>query len=197
MSDWQQLTTELYCLAESPFWHPSEHRLYWVDIVARKICRSTVNSSQVDTWLLPSDAGCIAPMLGGGLVIAMRSGVYVAKNWQGEVKHLVTLPYDATSVRTNDGKCDALGRFWIGTIDESKTSQAAALYCVDCTSAEWKVTCHQRNATTANGLAWSPDQRTIYWADTPEHQVWQWDFDVNASTMKHKKKIFGMEPKTT
>jgi len=160
-----------------------------VDIVARTICRTDIQGAYVETWNVPSEPGCIAPMLGGGLAMALRSGVYVAKTWQGDLQHVVTLPYDAVTVRANDGKCDALGRFWIGTVDETKKHDAAALYCVDCTGAEPRVTCHLSNATTANGLAWSPDQQTMYWADTPQHEVLQWDYDLATATMRHERKF--------
>ena len=195
MSDWQLLTQVPNQLAESPFWHSVEQRLYWVDIPAKKICRTDLHSQQFETWQMPSEPGCIAPMQGGGLVLALRSGIYLADGWQSALQHLVTLPYDAAMVRANDGKCDEKGRFWVGTVDESKKHQAAALYCLDYSDGLPRVTCHLRNATTANGLAWSPDQRTMYWADTPQHAVRQWDFDAATGNLGKETEFLHWESK--
>jgi sugar lactone lactonase YvrE len=51
-------------------------------------------------------------------------------------------------------------------------------------------------ATTANGLAWSPDNKTLYWADTPSHTVWAWDYDLAANSLgaKHTFAQFGTKP---
>jgi sugar lactone lactonase YvrE len=185
MYTWQRLTKEYYQLGESPFWHPQEQYLYWVDIVGKAICRSDLKSQTAERWELPSEPGCIAPVQGGGLVMALRSGIYWSTQWQGALRWLVTLPYDPVTVRANDGKCDARGRLWVGTVDAEK-KQRAALYCVDCTDQTRLVTCHIKGANTANGLAWSPDQRTLYWADTPQHSVKKWDFALATATLYHQ-----------
>jgi sugar lactone lactonase YvrE len=187
MQNWQQFTAIAHGLAESPFWHPQEQKLYWVDIVAKTICRTDMRGAWVEQWHLPSEPGCIAPRQGGGLVMALRSGVFTAPTWKGALQHIATLPYDPGLVRANDGKCDGRGRFWVGTVDETKCQQRAGLYCIDATGPAVQVHCVLSDATTANGLAWSPDQATLYWADTAEHQVWQWQFEVDTATLSHKK----------
>ena len=175
---WQALTPATYELGESPFWHPREQMLYWVDIPGKKVLRANVYMGTVEAWDMPSEPGCIAPAQSGGLVIALRHGVFRAREWGGMLEHLVTLEYDVNHVRANDGKCDALGRFWVGTIDEPKASRAAKLYSIDCRNGRIpEVTCQADNALTANGLAWSPDGSTLYWADTPSHVVHAWDYD--------------------
>ena len=45
------------------------------------------------------------------------------------------------------------------------------------------------HATTANGLAWSPDKRTLYWADTPSHTVWAWDHDLSSNTLSAQREF--------
>jgi sugar lactone lactonase YvrE len=182
--DWHAVSPQYFELGESPFWHPLEQTLYWVDIPGKKILRANVYMGTVETWDMPSEPGCIAPAAAGGLVIALRHGVFRAREWGGALEPITTLPYDTASVRANDGKCDALGRFWIGTIDEPKASRAAALYSVDCRGGRVPVvTRHAGDALTGNGLAWSPDNRTVYWADTPSHVVHAWDCDLQANRL--------------
>jgi sugar lactone lactonase YvrE len=185
-----------YQLGESPFWHPLEQRLYWVDIVGKAIYRSGMESQTAESWALPSEPGCIAPVQGGGLVMALRCGIYWASDWQGNLQWLATLPYNPERVRANDGKCDARGRLWVGTVDADKQGRAA-LYCVDCSGLSPRVTCHVTGANTANGLAWSPDNQTLYWADTAQHSVQQWDFDLAGATLFQQREWLRWSAKPT
>jgi sugar lactone lactonase YvrE len=181
---WNLLSPVAYELGESPFWHPHEQRLYWVDIPGKKLLRADTSTGAVQSWDMPSEPGCIAPARSGGLVVALRHGVFRARAWGGALELITTLDYDTATVRANDGKCDALGRFWVGTIDEPKASRAAALYSIDCRhGGEPVVERKAGDALTANGLAWSPDGRTLYWADTPSHVVHAWDFEPQSNAL--------------
>jgi sugar lactone lactonase YvrE len=197
---WQAVTTQPCELGESPFWHPQEQRLYWVDIPGKQILRAQIDTGTVDTWDMPSEPGCMAPAASGGLVMALRHGVFRARTWGGALERITTLDYDPARMRANDGKCDALGRFWIGTIDETKVARNAALYSLDCRAGrtpllERKTDPAALPTTTANGLAWRPDGQTLYWADTPSHTVHAWDFDVNSGAMTAQRRFAQFPPK--
>jgi sugar lactone lactonase YvrE len=196
---WQTVTTQPCELGESPFWHPHEHMLYWVDIPGRQIQRANIYMGTVETWDLPSEPGCIAPAARGGLVMALRNGIYRTHQWHGPLQLLASLNYDPAHMRANDGKCDALGRFWIGTIDETKVARNAALYTLDCRTGTPLITAKTDPltlpATTANGLAWSPDGRTLYWADTPSHCVHAWDFEIDSATLTGHRTFARFDPK--
>ena len=184
---WTRLHAHACALGESPFWHPQEQALYWVDITGRQLLRMRAGALQ--TWDMPSEPGCIAPAHRGGLVIAMRDGIFRAHHWGGELSCIATLPYDAATVRANDGKCDALGRFWVGTVDETKSARAAALFCVDArdANAPARITRHVSGALTGNGLGFSPDNTRLYWADTPTHAVDAWDFDLQTQALRDRR----------
>lgn len=192
---WQAISPETFELGESPFWHPLEQTLYWVDIPGKKILRANVYMGSVQSWDMPSEPGCIAPAQSGGLVIALRHGVFRAHEWGGALEPIVTLPYDTATVRANDGKCDALGRFWVGTIDEPKANRAGTLYSIDCRKGAPLVERKAGDVLTANGLAWSPDNRTLYWADTPNHIVHAWDYDMQANTLVAHRTHLQFSPK--
>ncbi len=181
--DWQALTTEPDGLSESPFWHPQDNRLYWVDIPGRRLARVVVEGLQaqgaVEYWPMAQEPGCIAPVQGGGLVMALRDGIYLAKTWGGPLQPLVAAPYNTTQLRFNDGKCDAQGRFWAGSLYEPKDQTLGVLYMLDGQGLH----AMQAGVTTANGLAWSPDGRTAYWADTAAHQVRAFDFDETSGQL--------------
>ena len=194
---WHCVTTQANQLGESPFWHPLEQKLYWVDITARQVLRTDAVNGIVQTWDLPSEPGCIAPAASGGLVLALRHGVFRARQWGGQLQQIATLDYDPAFLRANDGKCDALGRFWIGTIDETKAAHNAAMYCLDCRNGRAPLLeCKVGHATTANGLAWSPDGATLYWSDTPSHAVRAWNFDAPSATLTAERVFHQFAPKS-
>ena len=192
---WQALGSDTYELGESPFWHPAEQQLYWVDIPGKAVLRANVYMGTVQRWDMPTEPGCIAPAVHGGLVIALRHGVFRAREWGGALEPIVTLPYDTAVVRANDGKCDALGRFWVGTIDEPKAGRAAELFSIDCRSGTPVVQRHAGDALTGNGLAWSADNRTVYWSDTPHHVIHAWDYDLQANTLSAHRHFVQCAPK--
>jgi sugar lactone lactonase YvrE len=175
---WTPFTDHASLLGESPFWHPTERALYWVDIPGRSILRAAASAPVVQSWAMPSEPGCIAPVRGGGLVVALRDGIYRARSWGAALEPLVRFQHDVRTTRFNDGKCDALGRLWAGTIYEPRDQRRAELYCIDMRSGKPQVTLMAHNATTANGVAWSPDQRSAWWADTPRHLIHTWDYEA-------------------
>ena len=126
---WTTLTDSLSQLGESPFWHPLERSLYWLDIPGRAVLRTRgeIGHAAVERWDLPTEPGCMAPARSGGLVIALRDGIYRARDWGGTLKALARVGHDVRTMRFNDGKCDLLGRFWAGTINEAKDRPNAAL----------------------------------------------------------------------
>lgn len=160
-------------LGESPFWHPAEQRLYWIDIPGRRLNRFEPRTGVLEHWELESEPGACAPRLDGRLLLAMRDGVFSFDPQTGQRRRLAAPPYDPRVERFNDGKCDPQGRFWIGTIYEPRDRPAAALYC-------WRggelIRCAD-GVTVSNGLAWSPNGRTMYWGDTRAHCVQALDFD--------------------
>ncbi|MCY7370011.1 MAG: SMP-30/gluconolactonase/LRE family protein [Polaromonas sp.] len=185
---WQPVVTEPSALGESPFWHPDEQLLYWIDIDGQKIKRCDVSTGTVESWAMPSEPGCIAPARSGGLVIALRDGIYRALAWAGAITQLVKAGHDSATTRFNDGKADPLGRFWAGTIFEPRTAASAELLSLDCRGGKAPaLECKAGSATVANGLAWSPDAKTLYWADTTRHTVRAWDWDAGSNAMSNER----------
>lgn len=159
-------------LGESPLWHPDEQTLYWVDIPGRQLHRFDPASGAHQAWPVASEPASLAPVLGGGLLLAARDGLWRFDTGTGERQLLASPPYDPASQRFNDGKADAQGRFWVSTLDDQRAPRAA-LYC-------WADGALRRMAdgvAVGNGLAFSPDGRTLLWADTKAHRILAFDLD--------------------
>ena len=160
-------------LGESPFWHPDEAALYWCDIPGRALHRWHAGRAEHRQWAFDTEPGCVAPVPGGALLLGMRDGLFHFDPVSGARTRLAPPPYNAAEERFNDGKADPQGHFWAGTIYEPRTAPRAALY-------RWAGGTLARVAgdiTTSNGLAWSPDGRTLYWTDTKAHVVRAFDAD--------------------
>ncbi len=190
---WQIVVNTPDQLGESPFWHPTESWLYWMDIPGRQLHRLHVASGAQQSWAMPSEPGCMAPAESGGLVVALRSGIYRAREWGGALALIVSAPYETANMRFNDGKADPEGRFWSGTIDETRTAASAQLWSLDGHGESPQLEAKVSRATTGNGLAWSPDARILYWADTPSHSIRAWDWDAESNTLS-RPRVFASWP---
>lgn len=187
--DWHPCTEEADELGESPFWHPHERALYWVDVAGRRLRRAGAQGAQ--SWPMPSEPGCIAPARSGGLVVALRDGIYRARTWGGPLERLAAALHDPATTRFNDGRADPMGRFWAGTRHERRDQPLAGLYCYS--RGEWRQMAG--GALTGNGLAFSPDARTLYWADTAAHRVDAWDWDAQANRLGARRVFQQFAPK--
>lgn len=161
-------------LGECPLWHPEEAVLYWIDIAGRAVHRFDPQIAAHKQWAMPSEPGCIAWCASGGLIVALRTGVALLDTVSGSLRPLVDAPYDITKARFNDGRCDAAGRLWVGTIYEPRDQPLGSLYCVV------RNTIHDiaKPVTVSNGVAFSSDGRTLYHADTTAHRITAYDLDV-------------------
>ncbi len=176
-------------LGESPFWHPQEQQLYWCDIPGHALHRYHPGTGQHTQWALDSEPGCCAPLLGGGLLLAMRSGLWQFDTHNGQATLLADPPYDPATERFNDGRADPQGRFWAGTLYDPRTPPQAALYryARKGTGTEPELQRMAGDITVSNGLAFSPDGATMYWTDTTSHRIFALDFDPAQGTLSRRR----------
>ncbi|MDP1899494.1 MAG: SMP-30/gluconolactonase/LRE family protein [Rubrivivax sp.] len=189
MNAWATLPTPPCLLGESPFWHPDEAALYWCDIPGKSLHRWSPATAQHRQWALDAEPGSCAPLPGGELLLAQRNGLFRFSPHSGQRQRLAAAPYDTTHERFNDGKADPQGRFWVGTVIEPRTSTQAALYRYSAGRIERVAT----DITVSNGLAFSPDGRTLYWSDTAAHRVFAFDFDGSQGTLS-RQRVFAEFP---
>ena len=150
-------------LGEGPAWLPDQQCLWYCDIPARRLHRFDPASGELMHWEFHTDLGSFAPLRSGAFLVALRDGLWQFDPATDRREQLVEAPYDIGDERFNDGKCDAGGRFWVGSMDEPRRPGLASLYCFD----RGRLERRQGDITISNGLAWSPDGRTMYWSDNP------------------------------
>jgi len=161
-------------VGESPFWHPEQASLYWVDIVGKAVHRFHPQSQQHQQWDLPSEPGCIVPCASTDVLIAMRSGIVILDTEGGALSMIAEAPYDTKKMRFNDGRCDAFGRLWVGTLYEPRDQALGGLFCLE----RGQIRDTGKRVTVSNGIAFSQDHRTLYHADTTAHRITAYPFDL-------------------
>jgi sugar lactone lactonase YvrE len=172
-------------LGESPMWHPTEQALYYCDIPGRQLLRFDPHSGQRRAWDFDCEPSAVAPLPDGRLLLALRSGLWCFDPATSARECLAAAPYDAAHQRFNDGKCDARGRFWVGTICTPREPALGTLQCY----AGGKLMQRFGEVSTSNGLAWSPDGRTMYWADTHRGMVCAFDFDPDSGELSRRRVV--------
>lgn len=160
------LVVDCACLlGEGPTWDGDAARLLWLDIDGHKLHQLDQSGKHAVT-ALDNRVTAVVPHAGGGLTAAVDCSV-AHLDEQGQIGGSIgVLPRDGDGL-TNDGRCDPLGRLWVGTTDRSG-DRRASLFCVD---ADGMVTKVLGEVGLSNGLDWSPDGRICHYVDSFEHSV--------------------------
>ena len=142
------------------------------------------NQSQHQVYPLPGrNCGNAALRRSGGLVLAMGDGLHGFDPVTSNLSFLGHPESDRPGNRYNDGRCDRRGRLWIGTMDEEIRRPSGGFYRV---GADRSVERLFDGITVPNSTAFSPDDRTLYFADTPRHMIWVFDFDLDAGAISNR-----------
>jgi sugar lactone lactonase YvrE len=173
-------------VGESPVWHGAEAALYWTDIVGRTLWRWEASTDRTQAWALPEMTGCFALVEHGGIALAMETGVYLMQQPEPDTALvpsacLASVLHTSEGMRFNDGRCDRQGRFIAGTMvcDTALASAAGRLYRLDAARRTLRTLCDR--LVVPNGLAFSPDGRTMYLSDSHASRriVWSFDYDID------------------
>jgi sugar lactone lactonase YvrE len=164
-------------LGEGPVWDAARDRLIWIDIRLKRLYETNIASGETTHRDLPDAPGCVTLTETSDLLLAMGQDL-VTLSEEGDLRPVASLPTGSTG-RFNDGKPDAMGRFWIGT--------ATAEGAWDC--GLWRFAAGQGFAEMApgvsmsNGLGWSPDGSRMYYVDSMTHRVDVFDYDATTGAV--------------
>ncbi len=164
-------------LSEGPRWHEERGELLWVDILGRQLHRGTLaddgSLDRVVTIAVDRHVGAVAPVLGGGYMLAAGPG-FLFVDEDGAVQELAQPEAGRTDVRMNDGACDAQGRFWASTMAYDESPGRGTLYRLELDAS---CTTVLTGLTISNGIGWSPDGETMYLNDSGPGTVESFRFD--------------------
>ncbi|MCC6304489.1 MAG: SMP-30/gluconolactonase/LRE family protein [Rhodobacteraceae bacterium] len=174
------VTADRFVLGESPLWSPHERRLYFVDVRRPALHRLEPDSGRIDTWLMPEVVAAVVLRQSGGLVLSLRSGLAAFDPATGSLRPLLAVSEGQAGNRLNDTRCDRAGRLWFGTMWDFGRRTTGALYRV---APDLAIDRLRDGITIPNALCFSPDDRTIYFADTRAGPLEAADFDLRTGTV--------------
>jgi len=176
-------------LGEGPVWDVAEQAIYWVDGKNSKIWRHHPGTGLIEQWDTPEDPGSLALRENGeGLIVAMWNGFRFFDLEIGDVTVIHDLEQDLPTSRFNDGRCDRQGRFWVGSMDDKHVDPIGSLYRLD---EDLSVSVEERGIICSNSTCFSPDGRTMYYADTYIDTIWAYDLDPDAGHLSNRR-VFAM-----
>lgn len=174
---------------ETPTWCPDRRRLFWVDIREPALHAFDPATGQDQRWTMPAWIGSYG-LTDQGAVVALRTGLFLFDLHTGALQHLAPPPGDPRRFLLNDGKCDPAGRFLVGPMHLPLGDQPPGAPRV---APLWRYEGEGRWADvtvpvqTSNGLAWSPDGRTMYHSDTAQRTVWAYGYDPATGALAGKR----------
>lgn len=178
-------------LGEGPLWDAEANCLYWLNVIGRAVYRlpgealanslgGTGPAAGLERQKLPSMPGSLAMRAGGGLLIAFRNGFGRCEGWGEPFASIPQDVIDFASERINDGAVDRAGRFWFGTFAPTITPGAGCLYRMD---PDYTIHRMDRGITMSNGIAWSPDDKLMYYADSRPGKIYRYPFSLETGEL--------------
>ena len=170
-------------LGEGPIWNEDEKALYWCDNIRSLVHRYDAAAGSTRTWQMKEEIGSLVFRQNGGIVAGMKSGFRFLDLERGTSELVVRAEPDTDNC-LNDGKCDRRGRYWCGTINRDLATPNGGLYRLDP-----DLTCHKMESgiIASNGMAFSPDDRTLYFCDSRQDTVWAYDLDIESGTISNRR----------
>ena len=172
-------------LAEGPRWDAAARRLLWVDIEGCEL--HVLDSGEDRSIALDAMVGAAAPATGETALVALSGRLALVDLADESVSTLVRLPH-GPGMRSNDGACDAAGRFWIGTMALDVTPGAGALYRYDGTLERVL-----DGVTLSNGLGWTRDDTRMYYIDSPAQSVDVFDFQLASGRLAERRPFISID----
>jgi sugar lactone lactonase YvrE len=177
-------------LGEGPAWDARSQQLSWVDVLSSTVYVTGGDGARVTALSVPGHVGAALPSAAGGFLVALPDRL-AHLSLTGELTPVAELEAHLPGNRANDAKCDPAGRAWVGTMAYDEAVVAGSLYRVD---GPERIEPVLGALGIANGLGWSPDQRTMYFIDTVTHQIRAYPFDLDSGTLGPPQVVAEIDP---
>ena len=158
-------------LGEGPLWHPKNKSLFWFDINTSKMYNW--KNGKLKSWEFSEPVSAAGWIDEENLIVASASSLIKLTLSSNTRLVVVDLEADMPHTRSNDGRADPWGGFWIGTMGLNAEKDAGSIYRFY--KGELKKL-HQ-NLTIPNSICFSPDKKYVYFADTRQEKIWKQSLD--------------------
>jgi sugar lactone lactonase YvrE len=159
-------------LGEGPLWHPMRAQLYWFDILSKRLL--TVENGQMHHWQFDEHVSAAGWVDRDTLLIASETALFRFDVTNGARDDVIALEANNPVTRSNDGRADPWGGFWIGTMGKNAEDKAGAIYRYF----EGQLERLYSDITISNAICFSPDKTLAYYCDTPTKQIMKQNLDA-------------------
>ena len=174
-------------IGECCTWDAAHRRVLFCDIPAGVIHAWATDGGGQQSWTLPDIVPSFGVCRSGRWVVALRHRIAVFDPASSSVRHLAGPVDEPDALRLNDGKVGPDGCFWVGSMDDSPARQKiASLYRV---TPDGRIEKKAEGYGVSNGLAWSPDGRTMFHSDTRGPYIDAWDFDPANGRISNRRRL--------
>lgn len=181
--DFNVFSSQCY-LGEGPLWIAELGCFFWVDIENGNLHCYHLTSEKLEKRHFANYLTVVLEGRHGKLILGMDRKL-VRYDWDTEeMEELCEVEANQPLHRFNDGKVDPKGRIWIGTLSTKFTGGAGSLYRIDVSRKPVKVL---SGLTISNGMAWTEDQDTFYFIDTPTRKIQEFSFDSATGEIRFRR----------
>ncbi|XP_014785746.1 regucalcin [Octopus bimaculoides] len=181
---------------EGPHWEESTKSLLFVDIEPGGIHKWNSVDNTHTKFNTDGKVSFIVPSESGGYIVSKDTKL-AGFDWESQqVKPFIDVEPDKPKNRFNDGKCDSSGRLWAGTMEEFtgelKPTEAGHLYRLDKDRSLHTV---KDKINISNGLAWTSDDKTMFYTHSTPRKVFSYDYDVSKGEISREQVVIDFEGK--
>ncbi len=170
-------------LGECPVWDERENVLWWIDWSQGVVYRSDLTSGASRPYQAGPSLAAVALTPSGRVALALDHGFAELDPGSGRVRELARAEPAGTASRMCDGKCDARGRFWAGTMALDEQSPLGALFVME---NDGRVRRVLDDVVISNGLCWSLDDSRFYYVDSATGRIDVFEFELAGGTIAHR-----------
>lgn len=169
---------------EGPLWDDREQSLYWTDITGHRFYRYLWRGQKRELLSEGFEVGGFSRQSDGGFLVTNNQGFWL---WSpGQPPRLLASQAEGRECILNDCAADPLGRVYSGSwhLDENGHSAPSYLFRID---TDGSVHIADEGICFSNGLAFSPDEKTLYFADTVARCIYAYDWRASDGALAHRR----------
>lgn len=175
-------------VGECPIWDYKYNRLLWIDTQGC-VFIYTPSDGKNRQIIINKLVGTIVPYTKDIVIVALEDGIYKLNIETEELTFLAAPEGGIEGNKYNDGKCDVCGRLWLGTMDNNCTPEKGNFFVYDGQKSKKVLS----KVSISNGIAWSLDNKIMYYQDTPLLSISAFDFNIEKGEISNRTEIIHFE----
>ncbi len=154
-------------LGEGLLWHPTRQSLFWFDIIGKTLFERKIDAPAAQSWQFDEHISAAAWLDEESIIIASETQIFTFDLQTKKRETLTPLEKDQPLTRSNDGRADPQGGFWIGTMGKNAEARAGAIYRFF----RGELRKLYGEITIPNAISFAPSGQTAYFCDTLSGQI--------------------------